>query len=319
MRSIESINDLEVSELNSTWAQELQIELISGRDGLKRRIGVYQAKKTGSKLLDSKIKLKTGEVLIISKPWVLELNKLSNSKRKKVLSNLFSQNIACMIAQKGFSPGEKLIEACEKENIPLFKTKLPLKLLLRVLNKILLERTVPISTLHGVLLDIQGLGVLILGKSGIGKSENALDLINRGSKLISDDVVEIKKTDSGELFGSSPERIRHLMEIRGLGIINIKDLFGRASVMDKRKIDMVIELAQWNSDTEYDRLGIEEYNHTIMSVKLPYLLIPVRPGRNTATIIEVAALNQLLKLSGAHSTEKILDQLNNTKPAPDIE
>jgi HPr kinase/phosphorylase len=148
---------------------------------------------------------------------------------------------------------------------------------------------------------------LILGKSGIGKSENALDLINRGSKLISDDVVEIRKSVSGELFGNGPERIKHLMEIRGVGIINIKDLFGRASVMDTRRIDMVIELTQWDLDTEYDRLGIDKNTYNIMGVELPYLLIPVKPGRNTATIIEVAARNQLLKLRGAHSTEKILE------------
>ncbi|MCZ6638885.1 MAG: HPr kinase/phosphorylase, partial [Candidatus Dadabacteria bacterium] len=151
------------------------------------------------------------------------------------------------------------------------------------------------------------LGVLILGKSGIGKSENALDLINRGSKLISDDVVEIRKSVSGELFGNAPERIKHLMEIRGVGIINIKELFGKASVMDTKRIDMVIELTQWDLDTEYDRLGIDKNTYNIMSVELPYLLIPVKPGRNTATIIEVAARNQLLKLRGAHSTEKILE------------
>jgi len=234
------------------------------------------------------------------------------------LRDLFSQDIPCIIAQRGISLNKKLIKVCEKENIPLFQTRLHAGQLLTLLNKILEDRIIHFKTAHGVLLDILGLGVLILGKSGVGKSENALDLINRGSRLISDDVIEINKSDSDELVGSGPERIKHLMEIRGLGIINIKDLFGRASVMEKRKIDMAIELVQWNSDAEYDRLGIEEYNYNIMGVELPYLLIPVRPGRNTATIIEVAARNQLLKLSGTHSRKEILDQLNDVKPAKGI-
>ena len=131
-----------------------------------------------------------------------------------------------------------------------------------------------------------------------------LDLINRGSKLISDDIVEIRKVGSSKLVGNGPERIKHLMEIRGVGIINIKDLFGTTSVMDKREIDMVIELVHWDPDTEYDRLGLETSNYSILDIELPHLVIPVSPGRNTATIIEVAARNQLLKLSGVHSAEK---------------
>ncbi|MFI5322875.1 MAG: HPr kinase/phosphorylase, partial [Thermodesulfobacteriota bacterium] len=145
------------------------------------------------------------------------------------------------------------------------------------------------------------LGVLILGKSGIGKSECAIDLINRGSKLISDDIVEIRKVGASKLVGNGPERVKHLMEVRGVGIINIKDLFGTTSVMDKREIDMVIELVHWDPDTEYDRLGMETSSYNILGVKLPHLVIPVSPGRNMATIIEVAARNQLLKMSGINT------------------
>lgn len=176
-----------------------------------------------------------------------------------------------------------------------------------MVNKTLQDNKASFTTIHGVLLDIRGLGVLILGKSGIGKSENALDLINRGSKLISDDVVEIQKSAASGLTGTGPERIKHLMEIRGVGIINIMDIFGSASVMDSRTINMVIELVQWDSNTEYDRLGIDEKKYKLLGEELPYLLIPVRPGRNTATIIEVAVRNQILKSSGTYSTKKILE------------
>ncbi|MBF8302386.1 MAG: hprK, partial [Candidatus Dadabacteria bacterium] len=157
-------------------------------------------------------------------------------------------------------------------------------------------------------IDIHGLGILILGKSGIGKSECALDLIIRGSKLVTDDVVEIRKVGTSKLIGSGPEIIRYLMEIRGVGIINIKDLFGTASVMDRREIDMVIELAHWDPDTDYDRLGIDQNSFTVMEVDLPYLVLPVSSGRNMATIIEVAVRNQLLKSTGVYGAEKFEDR-----------
>ena len=174
------------------------------------------------------------------------------------------------------------------------------------------------TTAHGVLIEIHGLGVLIIGKSGTGKSDAALDLISKGSKLISDDIVIVTKSSSDKLIGTSPNNTKYLMEIRGLGIINIKNLYGADSVINEKQIDIVVELAKWDSDTEYDRLGIEEKSFTILEVDLPYLLIPVNPGRNIATILEVAALNQLLKSSDAKAIERILDQLENVKTATDL-
>ncbi|MCH7517684.1 MAG: HPr(Ser) kinase/phosphatase [Candidatus Dadabacteria bacterium] len=304
---MESVNNLEVAKLARTWGKELQIELIAGLGGLKRKIIINTVRKPGPKLIDPKIKHMPGAIHLLSRTGISDFNKLTDSKKQKILRALFSLDIPCLIAQRGLLPSKNLRDKCEKRKVPLFTTKLPEQKLISLLNKILQYQIIPFTTTHGVLMEILELGVLILGKSGIGKSENALDLINRGSKLISDDVVEIRKSVSGELFGNGPERIKHLMEIRGVGIINIKNLFGRASVMDTKRIDMVIELAQWDLDTEYDRLGIDKNTYNIMGVELPYLLIPVRPGRNTATIIEVAARNQLLKLRGAHSTEKILE------------
>ncbi|HEX3037163.1 MAG TPA: HPr(Ser) kinase/phosphatase, partial [Thermodesulfobacteriota bacterium] len=195
--------------------------------------------------------------------------------------------------------------ACGKKEVPLFVTKLHAGKLISHLNAILEERLAPFVNIHGVLMDIHGLGVLILGKSGIGKSECALDLIIRGSKLIADDVVQVRKIDTSKLIGSGPSSIRHLMEIRGVGVINIKDLFGTASVLDRREIDMVIELDHWNPNMEYDRLGLNQQSYTIMELDLPYLILPVSPGRNTATIIEVAVRNQLLKSSGVNVSEEL--------------
>ncbi len=175
-----------------------------------------------------------------------------------------------------------------------------------------------ITTVHGVLLNIRGLGVLIIGDSGIGKSDFALELISKGSKLISDDVVEIRCTALNKLVGASPKATKHLMEIRGLGIINIKDLYGPDSVMEEIEIDMVVGLSNWDSDTEYDRLGIDEQSYKIAGVDLPYNLIPVRPERNIALIIEVAVLNRVLKLSDGEAKNRIWHQLNNIRAAAGI-
>ena len=158
-------------------------------------------------------------------------------------------------------------------------------------------------------MDVLGVGILFLGKSGIGKSECALDLILRGYRLVADDIVEIQKQSPSTLLGSGSDIIKYHMEIRGLGIINIKDLFGVAAVRDKKKIELVAELVEWNPDDEYDRLGAKEETHEILGVTVPLVRIPVRPGRNMATIIEVAARNHLLKLMGYHSAVEFQKKL----------
>jgi HPr kinase/phosphorylase len=163
------------------------------------------------------------------------------------------------------------------------------------------EKLASTASIHGVLMDVFGVGVLILGKSGIGKSECALDLILRGHRLVADDMVSIRKQLPSSLFGSGFDVIKHHMEIRGLGIINIRSLFGVEAIREKKKIDLVLELLEWDTTQEYDRLGFEEEKYTILEVELPMLKIPVTPARNLTTIIEVAARNHLLKLMGYDS------------------
>lgn len=172
-----------------------------------------------------------------------------------------------------------------------------------------------ITTIHGTLLEIRSLGVLIIGKSGIGKSDTALELITTGAKLVADDVIEIELTQTGELTGTAPDKTKDLMEIRGLGIINIKDLFGNKNILGNRNIDMVIELTLWDSNDEYDRLGIEDNNYNILGVELPYILLPVTTIRNAATIIELAVRNRIFKQANPNSRDNILKQLNNVDPS----
>ncbi len=185
-----------------------------------------------------------------------------------------------------------------------------LKLLLQR-QQILQNQDKLITTIHGSLLEIKSLGVLIIGKSGVGKSDATLDLITTGAKLVADDVVEIELAQTGELTGTAPDKTKDLMEIRGLGIINVKDLFGNKHILDNKNIDMAIELTEWDSNVEYDRLGIEENNYNILGVELPYILLPVTTIRNAATIIELAVRNQIFQQNNPNSKDNILKQLNN--------
>lgn len=171
------------------------------------------------------------------------------------------------------------------------------------------------DSLHGVLLDVFGIGVLLLGESGTGKSECALDLITRGHRLVADDVVEVAQDGQGIIMGWGPARIRHHMEIRGLGIINIRDLFGVAAIRYRKRIELVIQLVPWRPEEEYDRLGLEAPGFPVLGVSLPVLTIPVSAGRNVAILVEVAARNHLLKLMGVHSARAFTARV---APADDL-
>jgi HPr kinase/phosphorylase len=196
---------------------------------------------------------------------------------------------------------ELLLREAEERGIPVFRTNLRSIDFIERITKFLEEKLASTSSLHGVLMDVYGVGVLILGKSGIGKSECALDLILRGHRLVADDMVHIQKRSASSVIGSGFEVIQHHMEIRGLGIINIRSLFGVEAIREKKKIELVLELGEWDTHQEYDRLGFEEEKFSILEVELPMMRIPVTPARNLTTIIEVAVRNHLLKVMGYDS------------------
>ena len=311
MQNIKSGVPFAVKELYEKWGRELQIELVAGYGGLDREIKSNRVQKPGLRMIEPEIHLEEGKIQILGRTEISYFNKLLPAEQQKTAQSLCTQDVHSFIVSKGLLPPELLRKTCELNSMPLFITNLYTGKLISSLNAILEERLAPFVSVHGVLMDIHGLGVLILGKSGVGKSECALDLILRGSKLIADDVVEIRKIGTSKLVGSGPENIKYLMEIRGVGIINIKDLFGTTSIMDKREIDMVIELAHWDPNEEYDRVGLENRSYSIMGVELPYLILPVSPGRNTATIVEVAVRNQLLKSRGINTAERFQASMGN--------
>jgi HPr kinase/phosphorylase len=292
-----------VRELYKSWRNDLELNLVVGKKGFNRNIELARVQKPGLRMIEPHIQLEDGKIQIFGRTELNYFDKLTPGKQKNIADILSEKDIPCYIFSKGLNPPNLLKKAFEKKNVPLFVTDLYTGRLISTLNHILEERLAPFISKHGVLMDIHSLGVLILGKSGIGKSECALDLILRGSKLIADDIVEIRKIGISKLIGSGPENIRHLMEIRGVGIVNIKDLFGNASVMDKREIDMLIELSQWDTEKDYDRLGLDQRSYNLMDVEIPYLVIPVSPGRNTATVVEVAVRNQLIKKNDSSAVE----------------
>jgi len=304
---------LEVTRLLADKEHKLELKLISGEEGVDRLVKESDVHKLGLTLAGIKFELKEGQIQIFGGSEKAYLDMLSDIERRKLLEKLFSFDFPCLIITRGIEPYPEMVRISQKRRIPILGTELATGEFISRLNQFLEDYLAPSISLHGVLIDVYGIGILILGQSGIGKSETALDLILRGHRLVADDIVEIRKRGQRTLIGKGAEVIKYHMEIRGLGIINIKDLFGIASIRDRKKIELVVELVEWDPNQDYDRLGLEEETYTILGVEVPHLTIPVRPGRNLTTIIEVAARNQLLKIKGYHSARdfqrRLLEEL----------
>ena len=249
---------------------------------------------------------------VIGKVEMTYLESLDPTVREKVLRRYMSYDLPCIISCWGMTPPKELLQIAVERDIPVFMsrvktTKFSLQAIM-YLNRVL----APHVTRHGVLVDVYGVGVLLTGESGVGKSEAALELVKRGHQLAADDVVDICRVSDDRLVGEAPEMVRHFMEIRGIGIIDIRAMYGVGSVILSKSIDMVIHMEKWDSSKEYDRLGLTEETVTILGVKVPYQTMPVRPGRNLAIIIEVAARNFSLKRMGysaAHELDRRLNEL----------
>lgn len=289
---------LQVEDFFNNWKEELGIVQLSAKNAVKNPVTSPKVQKPGLRIIDHKIKLDQGRIQILGNTEVDYLEKLKKTDLDKAIKDFADCKVPCFIFSKGLKPSVTMKKFLDDKEIAYYGTDMSTNKIITKLNEILAESFAPKATFHGVFMDIHRMGVLILGKSGIGKSECSIELIIHGSKLIADDVVEIKKIGSNVLIGTGPENIRYLLEVRGVGIVNIKDLFGTTSVMEKREIQMVIELDEWDPEKDYDRLGIDNKTYNILDIELPYTVIPVSPGRNVASIIEVAVRNQILKNSG---------------------
>lgn len=246
---------------------------------------------------------------IIGKMEFAYLSTIDEKTRRERLQRLFSQRIPALIITRELPYFPEMLELATEFEVPLLRSKESTSNFIAGLIAFLNLTLAPRITRHGVLIEIYGEGVFITGESGVGKSETAIELVKRGHRLVADDAVEIRKVSNISLVGSSPDNIRHFLELRGIGIINARRLFGIGAVKMTEKIDLVVELEQWNSEKIYDRMGVDTEFVNILGVKIPSLTIPVKPGRNLAVILEVAAMNNRQKKMGYNAARELLNRL----------
>ncbi|WP_437522710.1 HPr(Ser) kinase/phosphatase [Sorangium sp. So ce726] len=294
----------------------IDLTLIAGAAGLDRPIMNTRIQKSGLALVGHFHGIVPTRVQILGQTELSFLHKLSREDRLLSLRGFFELGLCCVILTQGdqpfeangsgigFVPVPELAQCAEETGTPLLVSAVRSSATITALHALLDDRLAPRLRLHGVLVDVFGVGLLLMGSSAIGKSECALDLVMRGHRLVADDAVECDYRPPGMVFGAPAELLRYHLEVRGLGILNVKDLFGVTSIRERKRIDVVVKLVEWSKDTEYDRLGLDERYHTILGVKIRELVIPVRPGRDMASILEVAARNELLKNAGFHAARE---------------
>jgi HPr kinase/phosphorylase len=291
-------------------ASPLALELLAGREGLDRLVTIPYIQKTGLALAGYDAYLRHGRVLIFGESEVRFLQSLVPLVRVDAIRRVLARDIPCVLVTDNLDAGADLTVEAERAGVPLLRTPVRTPAAIAHLTAMLEVHLAPRDVLHGVLLDILGLGVLVAGESGIGKSECALDLIARGHRLIADDAVDVYRRTEGIVIGTCPAPTRHHMEIRGLGIINVRDLFGIASTRSSKRIELVVQLERWETGRQYERLGLDDAVFDILDVSVPMVRMPVAPGRNVAMLVEVAARNQLLRARGRHAARDLAARLD---------
>ena len=298
-----------VGELLGEELSDLRFEVLGGHRYLDRRITHPRVQKPGLAFAGFYRYIKPGRVQIVGESETSYLQGLAPDVRLERFEAITRLDIPVFVVTKGLQPLPQLLELANAHRIPTLRSEALSSTVIKRLSYFLEDHLVPSTQIHGVLLEVYGLGVLLIGESGVGKSECALDLITRGHSLVADDRVTVKLFPSGELVGFCQEPLRHHMELRGLGIVNIKDLFGLAAVRPRKTVDLVIELEAWNESKAYDRLGLDETVHHILETPVPYVKMPVALGRNLSILVEVAARNHVLKLLGHHSAREFARRL----------
>lgn len=286
---------------------DLNIDVVTMPDEIDYTLYTSDVNRPGIQLAGFYGYFPSDRIQIIGQVEYAYLMSLDEDAQRKVLEKYLSYSMPAIFMTRGQKPGKSFVEIAKKYNQYLLISELPTKELVNKLVVYIKDIITPKEVVHGGLLDVDGVGILIKGKSGIGKSETALELIRRGYRLISDDVVEIRKSEDGILVGTSPKITKNLMEIRGIGLLDIQNLFGVGAVKQSKAIDMIVYLENWENGRYYDRLGIDSEYEDIFGISINKIIMPVRPGRNIATIIEVAARNFRQKLLG-YNVAKVLEE-----------
>ncbi len=301
--------DLTVEKLYRVSGKRLGLRLVAGRRGLSRVIRSARIQKAGL-ALTGVASFDVERVQVLGEKEMMYLGGLDEAVFTERLQSLFASEVPLTVVTRNQEIPPRMLQLADAHNAPLFRTGLDSDEFMAELGRYFQEAFSRAGTVHGVLVEVFGLGVLIIGASGVGKSELALDLICRGHRLVADDVIDVTVSAEEGVVGSGSHLIKHHMELRGLGIINVRDLFGISAIKERQQIDLVVELVDWDQRKEYDRLGLDEKYHRILDHPVSLLQIPVSPGRNLTTIVEVAARNQLLKQQGIHSVEELHKKLS---------
>lgn len=291
--------------------EKFDMELLSGEEGINRPITTTDISRPGLEIAGYFEYYPAERLQLLGKTELTFFEKLNPREKTERMEKLCTDITPGIIVTRDMEVPAELIEAAERESVPVMRSKQKTTRLSSHLTNYLESKLAPTTAVHGVLVDLYGIGVLITGKSGVGKSETALELVKRGHRLVADDCVEIRQEDIGTLVGNSPDLIEHLLEIRGVGIINVMTLFGAGAVRSHKRISLIIDLEIWDQKKSYDRLGLDEEKMRILDTDITKLTIPVRPGRNLAVIIEVAAMNFRLKRMGMNAAEQFTNRLSD--------
>jgi len=298
-----------VQDLYEQHGLNLGLELVAGKRGVRRRIKVPEANRPGLGITGYLKNYASKRIIVFGKVDIQYLRDLDSKTRIERLEAILAQDTPAVIVTRRYRPPKELLLLCEKKEIPLYRTPMKTMNLLSRLTLLLTGEFAPTVTLHGTLVEVFGVGVLIQGDSSVGKSEAALGLIERGHRLISDDVVKVKKREGNYLEGYGAELTKHHMEIRGIGIINVAHLYGAVCVRNEKSIDLVVKLETWDDQSFYDRVGTEEKYCDILGIDLPLHILPVKPGRDVVLLLETIALNHRLKDMGYNSAKEFKRKL----------
>ncbi len=294
----------------SAIVQEYDLTLVHAPEGYENReIAVADVNRPSLQLAGFFEYFDPNRIQLIGKVEYTYLESLSSEERYLALERLLKEPVPVVIVTRGLEPFPELIECAKKYGVPLMCTDSSTSRFMSAIILYLNVALAPMVQMHGVLIEVYGEGILLLGESGVGKSETAMELVKRGHRLVADDAVEIKRVSNKSLVGSAPEIIRHFIELRGIGIIDVKRIFGMGSVKDTENINLVINLENWQDGKAYDRLGIEGESTDILGISVPSLTIPIKPGRNLAIIVEVAAMNQRQRKMGYNAAQELNNRL----------
>ena len=300
---------VQISITTKEIIEKFELEIIAGAQGITRPIVTSELSRPGLEIAGYFTYYPSERVQIIGKTEITFMETVEEEKLAKNLKRLATSETPAIIVARNFEVPKMFIEVCEAQGVPLLRTALKTTRFTSLMSNYLESIFAPRTSVHGVLVDVYGVGVLLTGKSGVGKSEVALELVKRGHRLIADDRVDIRQDDEEVLVGYAPELLKDLIELRGIGILNVRALFGVGATRDYKRISIVMDLEIWEDQTQYDRLGLEMEVTKIIDVEIPKITIPVRPGRNLAVIIEAAAMNYRQKELGINAAEVFQDRL----------